>query len=357
MPFGLGRSLRSGAGGLLGSAGSMFGFGAGGLFGSGPRYPSAPDPSRLAAEQFRYNQLSPVNQSGPWGSLNYTTGPDGRLTATTTLDSAGQAAVGGARQGAGEWLAKFLKQYGGDRPDFSQDRGRIEDAIYSRFSSRLDPQYQDRERGLLSRLEAQGITQGSQAYQRALEDFNRERRSAYDEARTSSVLGGGQEQSRLFDLFSRARDQDFGEVGGLFNLGQLGQAPQGVSSIASPDFMGAANNQYLGQIGAYNAAQQQRAAQTQGLFDLGGSLGGAAILACSRTFKDEIGDAPGVLDKLHSLPIKLWTYKAHIGPYAEEWAARFGGDGKTINMIDAFGVVLKAVQELTAEVRSLKHGN
>jgi hypothetical protein len=351
MPFGIGRALKK-------TGGSALGLINGGLFGSsgGRRYPDAPDPHALANEQWRYNQMAPVNQSGPFGSLNYSVGADGRLTANTTLDPAGQAAIGGARQGAGDRLSQFLRQYSGVRPDFSAERDEYESALYGRFASRLDPQYQDRERSLLSRLEAQGITQGSQAYQSALDDFNRERRSAYDEARTSSVLGGGAEQSRMFDMFSQARGQDFGEVGSLFNLGQLGYVPQGVSQIAAPDFMGAANNQYLGQIGAYNNAQQQQAAQQQGLFGLLGTLGGAAI-ASSRTFKDEIGDAPSILDKLESLPIKLWTYKEHIGPYAEEWAARFGGDGKTINMIDAFGIVLKAVQELTAEVRSLKHGH
>lgn len=284
MPFGIGRTLKK-AGKVTGLTHAFNGFGLlggaspfGSLFGGGGgKYPNAPDPYRLAEQQFNYNRLAPVNQSGPFGSLNYTTGPDGRLTATTTLDPAGQAAIGGAREGANQRLAKFLQSYGGERPDFSADRGRIEDELYKRFSSRLDPEYQDRERATLSRLEAQGITQGSGAFQNAMDNFNRDRRSAYDEARTSSVLGGGAEQSRLFDMFSQARGQDMSDIGSLFNLGQLGNAPQGVSQIGAPDFMGAANNQYLGQIGAYNNRQQQQGAQQQGLFDLFGTLGSAYI--------------------------------------------------------------------------------
>jgi hypothetical protein len=43
------------------------------------------------------------------------------------------------------------------------------------------------------------------------------------------------------------------------------------------DVLGAYNQQYQGQLAAYNAQQQSNAAGMGGLFGLAGTLGGAAI--------------------------------------------------------------------------------
>lgn len=321
-----------------------------------PNYPQPPDPNQIANAQMRINRdaarMSLINQEGPFGSLNYTEGPNGQFTARQSLDPSETGAVFGARAGANQKLGDFLSRYKGTGSDFSADRDRIEDTLYQRNTSRLDPQYQDREKQLSSRLAAQGITQGSRAYQTALDDFNRERRGAYDEARQSAILGGGAEQSRLFDMSARQRGQEFGEIGGLFDLGRIARfTPQGQGNagIGAPDFMGASQQQYQGQLGAFNHQQQQSAANRQAM-----ASGASALLSlfCSKEFKNDHGEAPSVLDMLATLPIRKWEYKEHIGPYAEDWAARFGGDGKTINVIDALGIVLKAVQELTLEVRA-----
>lgn len=66
-----------------------------------------------------------------------------------------------------------------------------------------------------------------------------------------------------------------------------------------------------------------------------------------------------VLDALEKMPsIKSWKYKKsaskdqarHIGPMAQEFKKAFGvGDGKTINVIDAVGVIMKGLQEYAEE--------
>ena len=68
------------------------------------------------------------------------------------------------------------------------------------------------------------------------------------------------------------------------------------------------------------------------------------------------------LEKLNSIPVERWKYKdgiadskEHIGPYAEDFKEAFGvGDGKTINIVDALGVIMRSLQELTLEVKELK---
>jgi hypothetical protein len=78
-----------------------------------------------------------------------------------------------------------------------------------------------------------------------------------------------------------------------------------------------------------------------------------------------------LLEQLVALPISAWNYKfddasiRHLGPMAQDFFATFGlgGDDKTINLIDANGVVMVAIQALyrrvvalEAELAALKSG-
>jgi hypothetical protein len=84
-------------------------------------------------------------------------------------------------------------------------------------------------------------------------------------------------------------------------------------------------------------------------------------------------DGHEVLRKLANLPISTWNYTfdppsvRHLGPMAQDFSAAFhlGGNDRMIDMIDANGVVMVALQalyrrvvELEAEVARLKgdHG-
>jgi hypothetical protein len=79
-------------------------------------------------------------------------------------------------------------------------------------------------------------------------------------------------------------------------------------------------------------------------------------------------DIHDVLSRVVALPIQAWSYKdqapvRHIGPMAQDFAASFnvGEDDKHINLLDANGVALAAIQALhqvvqqrDEELRSLK---
>ena len=101
---------------------------------------------------------------------------------------------------------------------------------------------------------------------------------------------------------------------------------------------------------------------------LGSALGGAAQMggmmyaASSRDFKENKRPAESVLEKVKTMPVERWKYKEgiadeseHIGPYAEDFAARFGGSDKKISFMDMAGVLFKAVQELAARVEELEN--
>ena len=94
--------------------------------------------------------------------------------------------------------------------DFSQDRQRVEDALMGRLDTQLN---RDQE-ALSARLANQGINIGSEAYTRAMSDFGQNR----NDARTSAILGAGQEQTRLAQLEAQragfensAQQQAFGQ--------------------------------------------------------------------------------------------------------------------------------------------------
>lgn len=109
-----------------------------------------------------------------------------------------------------------------------------------------------------------------------------------------------------------------------------------------------------------------------GVAQLGGPMGfgwwGPALAASSRTLKDTLApvEPDGILKGVAALDIDRWAYKPvtphsvtmpgeHIGPYAEDFKEAFGiGDGMTINLLDAVGVLFAAVKALTAKVQEME---
>ncbi len=69
-----------------------------------------------------------------------------------------------------------------------------------------------------------------------------------------------------------------------------------------------------------------------------------------------------ILDKLAALPISTWNYVfdeatvRHLGPMAQDFAAAFGlgNDDRVINIVDANGVLMVAVQALYRRVQALE---
>jgi hypothetical protein len=71
-----------------------------------------------------------------------------------------------------------------------------------------------------------------------------------------------------------------------------------------------------------------------------------------------------VLEKVSSLPITEWSYKAdegvrHLGPMAQDFYSAFavGMDDKHISMVDADGVALAAIQGLNQKLEETRSEN
>lgn len=151
--------------------------------------------------------------------------------------------------------------------DFSADAQRVNDAVYQQATSRLDPQFQQGESDIRSRLAAQGISENSDAYRREMDNFNRTKTDAYNQATYSARQAGAQEQSRLFGLAMNARQQGQNEVntqGQFYNTAQGQRFDQGAQTIQQNN--AAQDQRYqqaLGIADLFNQSQQQRFAQDQ----------------------------------------------------------------------------------------------
>lgn len=283
--------------------------------------PPAPDPAATAAAQAQLNKdaaiasarLSQIDEVTPWGSALYTpTGEtaDGieRYQRTVTLDPSDQRSLDMERAIGERLLGLGQDQLGrianSVAQPFSFDglpeapgvddaaRKAAEDALYGRYTSRLDPQFDEQRRALETRLANQGIVQGTEAWQRAMDQFGRTMNDAYAGARRDAVAGGTAELSNLFGLRSTARQNALAER--TFERGLplqelaafMGTAP-GITAptfssiptqnVAPADITGPTAMAYQGQIANAQAKNQASQAMWGNLFGLGKSaLGGWA---------------------------------------------------------------------------------
>jgi hypothetical protein len=185
----------------------------------------------------------------------------------------------------------------------------VQDAMMSRMAPDLQ-QARDRE---VQRLKAQGITEGSMAFDRAMERLDR----AETDARQQALLGAAQEYGNIFNRSAQAtnmanalrqaqmaeaanlmgasgsertraiqemsflRNLPLNELNALLGGGQV-QNPQFenynlAGYMPGPDLMGAAKADYQARLDAANAANAGKSNLTKGLFGLAGSAIGGPI--------------------------------------------------------------------------------
>jgi hypothetical protein len=273
--------------------------------------PAVPDYTGAAEKQAQASQAQNTAQTWanrptvntPWGSMtwdqgtsidpstgqkvtNWTGNVDLSPEQQQALDSQQQVQLGRS-QLAGNLLGQAqtemqtpidwagLPQAGQSVGDTGAIRQNAEDALYRRATSRLDPQWNQQEEQLRSRLANQGLDVGSEAATNAFGDFSRSRNDAYSSAMNDAITGGGTEAARQVGMETAAgqyqntlRGQALTEEqqrqGGSMNLlnaalnGQqvgmpsmpgFSQAGQG----QSPQLLAALNAQYQAQMNQYNA--------------------------------------------------------------------------------------------------------
>jgi hypothetical protein len=233
----------------------------------------------------------------------------------------------------------------------------------------------------IQRLQSQGDIRRA-SYGEEMDNYQRNRADQLSRIQLEQGLRG----TAVNDLV-RDRNQNVNEISALLTGNAALQTPNapGMQSynLQAPDMVGLHNQQYQGQMNAYNAQLQNQSSMWGGIGNMAmtgvklaaaPATGGASMAMgkSSKTYKHKDGEPPEMLARVEQLPVRTWVYRpeidprqeVHIGPYAEDWRDILGlGNGKEIALLDAFGVSLKCIQEmhervkdLEAEVASLKKG-
>lgn len=120
------------------------------------------------------------------------------------------------------------------------ERQRIEDQLYNRYSSVMEPQFQKERQQLEQSMANRGIPRGGELYTRELAQLEQRQNDARQAARTQSVQFGGQEQGNLFNLAQQARNQQIQEMGQLRAnpLAEYRGLLSSINPVSMPSFAG-----------------------------------------------------------------------------------------------------------------------
>lgn len=252
--------------------------------------PSPPDPYQVSNAQTQSNeqtanyeaQLNRVNQYTPLGSSTWNgTGPGASQTITLTpqaqadlnnqlqqdqalsglgfnlTDRAGQSLQGQVDASnlpslsGGPGLLGHVQtglDYSGAPQvptDFNAATKQAQDAVYNQATSRLDPQWQQAQEQLDSKLANQGVTQGSQAYQTAEDNFQRQKTDAYNQANYSAVGAGNALEGQLYGQALAGRQEGVNEANTQGQFANDAQAQQYAQALQNAQFGNQARSQGL----------------------------------------------------------------------------------------------------------------
>ena len=226
--------------------------------------PPAPD-YKSAAEATGKSQQ--VSQYTPYGNMVYSADPSAPsgYRSTISLAPGAQGALD-TQMGLSTEMGKLAQeQIPGVREQYSKpmDQSSVQDIAnksYEAQTSRLDPQWDQREEQTRTRLANQGLMSGGEAYGNEMRDFNQGRNDAYQQANLASI----QTMPQTYQLASSAYNQPLNTLNALRTGTQI-QNPQFGPGGQPVNYAGAATQQGQYATGLYNqdvaqANSQQAAA-------------------------------------------------------------------------------------------------
>jgi hypothetical protein len=217
------------------------------------------------SKPFNYDGMTPMTTSVGGGLPDVKYGPGQGGNVQNSIGDQGE--VQNATWGMGGPVQKAAWGMGGPvqksvgSSDFSADGKRISDSVYGQYTSRLDPQFQQQESDIRSRLAAQGISENSDAYRREMDNFGRTKTDAYGQATYQAQQAGAAEQSRMFGMQLDQGQFANQAVGQDFSQGM--QTYQQQNAAAGQDF-----SQGMQTYDQQNRAQDQKYQQALGMADL-----------------------------------------------------------------------------------------
>ena len=205
-----------------------------------------------------WSQADPKNQASPW-------------TSTINLTPDAQAALD-SQMRLSKSMGGLAEQYAGQVNANPMDLSSVQqtaDKAYGALTSRLDPQWEQREGMQKTALANQGLAPGGEAYTNAMRDFGNQRNDAYQQANLAAI----QTMPQTYQLASAQYQQPLNQLNALRTGAQI-QNPQFTPMGSGANLLGATQgtgayeqNQFNQQMGSYNA-------MLQGLFGMGSAAAG-----------------------------------------------------------------------------------
>lgn len=233
--------------------------------GGGPPAPdfrgAAEDQAKSSREAIdRQTNTNRPNQSNAYGaSVNWHQNPDGTWTQSQDFGSGG---LGQAANGImGQLGSAYSNPFSFTGPGIMSGDAARDQAItgaYNQATSRLDPQFSQREQALRSQLLNQGLDPSSEAFQTAMGNFGRERNDAYSTAMNGAIAQGTAAGDSIFRNSLAGHDTAYGEQRQAFN------DPMALAQMLN-GFTGQAG---FNQAGAADPTQYLPAAAMQGNHDM-----------------------------------------------------------------------------------------
>lgn len=151
--------------------------------------------------------------STPYAQQHWSKGMDGKWYLSTGFTGQlGQTSDALQQQVAGNLGAPLdFSSFGPLGTGDAARRQAIESA-YNSSASRLDPQWAQREEATRSRLLNSGLQEGSEAYEKAMNDLSMGRNDAYQQALASAIAQGTAAGSTVFNNNLAARQQGISEM-------------------------------------------------------------------------------------------------------------------------------------------------
>lgn len=237
------------------------------------------------------------------------------------------------------------------QPGFEQENMRAEQSLANKGLP-MGSAARDEELARISRTQNEAKNNAQLAANASGRDYQQQQFVNAMAARDASL----NDQLRQIGLASDTRNQYLAELAALTGTPYASPYRQG----ATDSNMAAALQQgYQGAMNNYNQQMQSRNSMFGTLGGLAGTIGAAIISDENvKTNKSEI-DKNQILDSVNSLKVESWNYiwggDRHIGPYAQEWKQKIGlGDGRTISVVDAIGVLIASVQALSMKIDQLE---
>lgn len=344
--------------------------------GKGSKAPAAPDAYETAAAEAQFNRLDTYSPAGGGIVNGYTdqngnfvqgVAPKGSQSAVKTIESPWEKSLREMLQPASmDLTGRIISDNITNMPDAARvgDRGTVAQSMFDRNMSMMMPSIDKANSRLIENLQARGIPVGSDAFNDAYGEQARQTQDTISRLAQDSDINAGNEQSRQFGLDASARSGAISELvaamGGGYN--PPNNAPS--NSAAGVNYSGLVGQQYQNQMQQYQQNQANKNA-TMGTL---GSVAGAMLMKCTVTAKNVDGPASAhdAAVAVMDMPIHTWRYKpeaapegfgteVHMGPMAEDFRRLTGlGDGKTISVVDAFGVVLAALKSALMRLEVLE---